>query len=313
MGSNCILTINNLSKQFSKFVALDNVSLDIQKNSCVGFLGPNGAGKTTTLKILTGLLKPTSGQVFINGHDVTKNFREAMSGVGAVIETPEFYPSFSPNDVLSYFGKLRGIPQKEMKKRIHDVLEEVRMTEWCDKRIGKFSKGMKQRIAIASALLHEPDLVLLDEPVSGLDPQGMMEVREIIKSMKKQGKTIFMSSHLLSETQAICDEVALIDKGKLLGVKSINEISAEVKSKIKIEFLEPISDSQLIELKQFENVIDISKEKPNTFTIEFVGDKSKRARFLKFLQEKNLDIVSFGLMESNLETLYKDIIPDSVR
>lgn len=313
MVSNQILTTKNLTKHFSNFVALENLSLDIQKNSCVGFLGPNGAGKTTTLKILTGLIKPTSGQALINGFDVTKNFREAMSRVGAVIETPEFYPSFSPDDVLSYFGKLRGLPQKELKKRIHEVLEEVHMTEWSHKRIGKFSKGMKQRIAIASALLHEPDLVLLDEPVSGLDPQGMMEVREIIKSMKEQGKTIFMSSHLLAETQAICDEVVLIDKGKLLGVKSIEDLSSETKSKIKIEFLESVLDSQLDEIKQFENVIKISKEKPNTFIIEFVGDKSKRAQFLKFIQEKNLDIVSFGLLDSNLETLYKDLISNSVR
>jgi ABC-2 type transport system ATP-binding protein len=312
MVSNQILTINNLTKHFSKFVALDNFSIDIQKNSCVGFLGPNGAGKTTTLKILTGLLKPTSGQAIINGYDITKNFREAMSGVGAVIETPEFYPSFSPDDVLSYFGKLRGLPQKELKNRIREVLEEVHMTEWSHKRIGKFSKGMKQRIAIASALLHEPDLVILDEPVSGLDPQGMMEVREIIKSMKQQGKTIFMSSHLLSETQEICDEVALIDKGKLLGVKSINDLKTKTKSKIKVEFLEPVSDSQSNEIKQFENVIAIVKEN-STLIIEFDGDKSKRAQFLKFLQEKNFNTVSFALMDSNLEILYKELISDSVR
>ncbi len=313
MVQNYILTIKNLSKKFSKFVALDKLSLDVKRNSCVGFLGPNGAGKTTTLKILTGLLRPTSGTAYINGYDVTKNFREAIAGVGAVVETPEFYPHFTPIDVLSYFGKLRGMSKQELPGRIQKVLDEVNMAEWSQKKIGKFSKGMKQRIAIASALLHEPELVILDEPASGLDPRGMMEVREIIQSMKKQGKTIFMSSHLLGEVQAICDEVALIDKGKLLGLKSINDLQTTNKSKIKIEFLDNTTKSQLETIKNFEQTLDVLEETPNVIIADFDGTGLQRAEFLKFLQENGMNVTSFSLVDSSLETLYKDLVSDSVR
>ena len=313
MTTNDIITINNLTKKFSKFLALDNLSLDVKRNSCVGFLGPNGAGKTTTLKILTGLLQPTSGTVYINGYDVTKQFREAMTGVGAVVETPEFYPHFSPVDVLSYFGKLRGMPRQEIKTQIQKALEEVNMTEWSHKKIGKFSKGMKQRIALASALFHDPELIILDEPTSGLDPRGMIEVREIIKSMKEKGKTIFMSSHLLGETQSICDEVALIDKGKLLGLRAINQLQTFNKSKIKIEFLDNLKESQLDSIKNFKQASDVLQETSNVLTVEFGGDETQRAEFLKFLQENGMNVTSFSLVESNLENLYKDMISDSVR
>ena len=313
MAQNNILTINNITKKFSSFVALDNLSLDVKKNTCVGFLGPNGAGKTTTLKILTGLLRPTSGTAYINGFDVTKQFREAMADVGAVVETPEFYPHFTPVDVLSYFGRLRGMSNQEIQSRIRKVLDEVNMAEWSQKKIGKFSKGMKQRIAIASSLLHEPELVILDEPVSGLDPRGMIEVREIILSMKKQGKTIFMSSHLLGEAQAICDEVALIDKGKLLGLRSINELQTSKKSKIKIELLENPTESQIDSIKNFDQTSDILQESPKVITVEFGGDELQRAEFLKFLQDNTLNVISFSLVDSSLENLYKDLISDSVR
>lgn len=313
MESTNILTIQNVTKKFSSFVALDDLSLDVKKKSCVGFLGPNGAGKTTTLKILTGLLFPTSGTACINGFDVTKNFREAMVEVGAVVETPEFYPHFTPIDVLSYFGKLRGMSKNNISQRIQKVLDEVNMAEWSKKKIGKFSKGMKQRIAIASALLHEPDLVILDEPASGLDPRGMIEVREIIKSMKRQGRTILMSSHLLGETQAICDEVALIDKGKLLGVKSINELQPKNRTKIKIEFFESPTELQLDVLKNFKQTLDVIQETPNVFIADFNGNGLQRAEFLKVMQENGMNVTSFSLVESSLENLYKDLVSDSVR
>jgi ABC-2 type transport system ATP-binding protein len=187
------------------------------------------------------------------------------------------------------------------------------MTEWSKKKIGKFSKGMKQRIAIASSLLHEPDLVILDEPVSGLDPKGMMEVRTIIQSMKKQGKTIFMSSHLLGETQAICDEVALIDKGKLLGLRSINELQTSTKFKIKIELLENITESQMDTIKNFEQALDALQESPKIIIVDFEGTELQRAGFLKYLQDNTMNVISFSVVESNLENLYKDLISDSVR
>jgi len=222
-----LIQIKNLTKKFSGFVALDGLDLTIEQNTCVGYLGPNGAGKTTTIKILTGLIRPSSGSAFISGYNVTKDIRSALSDVGVLVEIPQFYSNLTPNETLSYFGKLRGM-NDGLQNRIGQVLEQVKLSDWRQKKIGTFSKGMKQRLGIASALLHNPTIIILDEPTSGLDPRGMIEVRQIIKQLKEQGKTIFMSTHLLAEVHEVCDKVAIIDKGKLLrydSVKNIGDLS----------------------------------------------------------------------------------------
>ena len=172
------IIIQKLTKDFNGFKAVDDLDLVVKKGSFMGFLGPNGAGKTTTIKILTNLLSASSGSAELNGVDVTKDPKEALANVGAVVETPEFYPYLTPTETLAYMGELRGMTEGDIKTRTREVLEMVKMTEWADKRIGKFSKGMKQRVAIAQAILHEPRLVILDEPTSGLDLRGMFEVRE---------------------------------------------------------------------------------------------------------------------------------------
>jgi len=217
---NELIKIKNLTKKFSNFVALDNLNLSIEENTCVGFLGPNGAGKSTTIKILTGLIRPNSGNAIILGKDVQHDIHNALSDIGVLVEIPQFYSNLTPYELLSYFGKLRGMQKNNLENRISEVLEHVNLSEWTQKKIRTFSKGMKQRLGIACALLHNPTILILDEPSSGLDPRGMIEVRQIIKELKKQGKTIFMSSHLLSEVQEVCDAVAIIDKGKLLRYES---------------------------------------------------------------------------------------------
>ncbi len=236
------IIIQKLNKDFNGFKAVDDLDLVVKKSTFMGFLGPNGAGKTTTIKILTNLLSATSGSAELNGIDVTEHPKEALANVGAVVETPEFYPYLTPTETLAYMGELRGMTEGDIKTRTREVLETVKMTEWADKRIGKFSKGMKQRVAIAQAILHEPDLVILDEPTSGLDPRGMFEVREILVELKKQGYTVFMSSHLLNEVQDVCDEVALINRGRLLKSGPVGELVAtntsrrmEIKVKQKVD------------------------------------------------------------------------------
>ncbi len=161
------IVIQKLTKDFNGFKAVDNLDLVVKKSTFMGFLGPNGAGKTTTIKILTDLLSATSGSAELNGFDVTKEPKTALAQIGAVVETPEFYPYLTPNETLAYLGELRGMSKEDIQRRSKEVLETVKMTEWADKRIGKFSKGMKQRVAIAQAILHEPCIIILDEPTSG--------------------------------------------------------------------------------------------------------------------------------------------------
>ena len=195
------IVIKDLTKDFNGFRAVDRLNLVVKKNSFTGFLGPNGAGKTTTIKILTNLLRATSGSAELNGIDVTKRPKQALASVGAVVETPEFYPYLTPERMLQYLGELRGMSSVDIKRRSKEVLEAVRMTEWADKKLGKFSKGMKQRVALAQAMLHEPSVIILDEPTSGLDPRGMVEMREVLNELKKEDYTVLMSSHLLNEVQ----------------------------------------------------------------------------------------------------------------
>ena len=216
-----------LTKQYGSFTAVSELNLKIEGAKCVGFLGPNGAGKTTTLKMFTDLIHASSGEALINGINVHTKKKAALASVAAIIETPEIYPSLTPREALAMIAEFRGVPATEIKKRIEEAVTEVHMNEWIDKRVGKFSKGMKQRICIASALLSDPCILLLDEPTNGLDPRGMSEVRDIVKSLKGKKRLIFMSSHLLSEVSDVCDEVAMIDHGKLLVYDTISNVTSK--------------------------------------------------------------------------------------
>jgi ABC-2 type transport system ATP-binding protein len=223
------IVIENLSKYYSKFLALDNLSLRIEENENVGLLGPNGAGKSTTLKILCGLIRPSSGAVYIDGINVAEKPEQALARIGAIVETPEFYPFLTPQETLSYFGRLRGMRGDGLRHRIKEVIDLVRLEEWVTVKIEKFSRGMKQRLAVAQALLHDPPILILDEPGLGLDPRGVVEFREIIAGMGKE-KTVLFASHQLVEVTQICSQVAIIDHGKLLAYDSIAELEKKYQS-----------------------------------------------------------------------------------
>jgi len=309
---NELIQIKNITKKFSNFVALDGLNLAIYENTCVGYLGPNGAGKSTTIKILTGLIRPSSGHVSILGKDVTKDIRSALSNVGVLVEIPQFYSNLTPYETLSYFGNLRGMQKNNLTNRIEDVLDQVNLSEWGQKKIGTFSKGMKQRLGIACALLHDPKIIILDEPTSGLDPRGMIDVRQIIKELKKQGKTIFMSSHLLSEVQEVCDKVAIIDKGKLLRYESVKNISDEQNtSKIKVECVVKSSPEQIAMVQSFDGVKQIEQTEL-TFTISFSGNNEAKADLLDFIKKSGIHVVSFSTDYSDLESIYLEDTSDSV-
>jgi ABC-2 type transport system ATP-binding protein len=223
------IVIENLIKYYNKFLALDNLSLRVEEGAKVGLLGPNGAGKSTTLKIMCALIRPTSGKAFLGGFDVATQPEQALSNIGAVIETPEFYTFMTPVDNLSYFGRLRGMKGEQLTKRIKVVIGLVKLEEWSKVKIEKFSRGMKQRLALAQTLLHDPPILILDEPGLGLDPRGVVEFREIISSVGKK-KTVFFASHQLSEVALICDKVAVIGEGKLLAYDSIMELEKKYQS-----------------------------------------------------------------------------------
>jgi len=307
-----MIEIISLTKTFGPIRAVDNLTLNVPRGITVGFLGPNGAGKTTTIKILTNLISATSGKALLNGVDVTTDPKRALANVGAVVETPEFYPYLNPLETLSYLGRLRGMSSGKIAVRSHEVLGDVKLDEWKTTRVGKFSKGMKQRLAIGQALLSEPEILILDEPTSGLDPRGMVEVREIIRGLKKKRLTIFMSSHLLGEVQETCDRAALIDKGKLLVYDSIQNLKNLTKvTKIEVVTVADASDSLLGSVRSIKNVRSVDRINARTFIITFEGSESERADLLRAVQATGASVSGFASVGLPLEMMYMDLIKES--
>ncbi len=308
----------NLSKQYGSFTALSNLNLKIEGSKCVGFLGPNGAGKTTTLKIFTDMIRASEGKALINGIDVHANKKKALESCGALIESPEIYPSLTPREALSMVADIRGLSSQDKKERIKEVVAEVKMEEWLDKKVGKFSKGMKQRINVAAALLSEPDIVMLDEPTTGLDPRGQSEVRDIIRDLKHKNRLVFMSSHLLNEVQEICDEIAMIDHGKLLVYDTLPNVTRRFSgdggtNDVQIELLKDIDDQTVgRSIATLSGVVSAEKINPRNVRIRFSGSVEDQAKLLSDLAAMRIGLISFRPSASALEDTYLSLIKDTL-
>jgi ABC-2 type transport system ATP-binding protein len=215
--------------------ALKSLDLTVNSGETFGFLGPNGAGKTTTLKLLMGIIFPTSGTATILGRDIGDP--AVKRKVGFLPEQPYFYDYLSAPELLDYYARLSGVPAGTRQNRIGELLERVGLRDVGNKQLRKFSKGMLQRVGIAQAIIHDPEIVFLDEPMSGLDPVGRHDVRELIQQLKDQGKTIFFSTHILSDAEALCDRVGIIHKGELRGVGVVNDFRSSVADKTEVIWL----------------------------------------------------------------------------
>jgi ABC-2 type transport system ATP-binding protein len=212
--------------------ALHPLQLTVEDGEIFGFLGPNGAGKTTTLKLLMGLVFPTAGSARILGREWTDPSVKAQ--LGFLPEQPYFYDYLTAHELLEYYGQLSGVPAKQRKHRVDQVLEQVGLHDVQGVQLRKFSKGMLQRVGIGQAILHDPKLVFFDEPMSGLDPMGRREVRDLMEQLKHEGKTVFFSTHILSDAEALCDRVAIIHKGELRGVGAIEDLTSSVQGKVEV-------------------------------------------------------------------------------
>lgn len=233
-----IIKTENLTKRFGRESAVRGLNMHIQRGEIYGFLGPNGAGKTTTIRMLLGLMKPTGGNVRIFNQDLKREKVNILQKVGSLVENPSYYPHLTAAENLEALRKILNVP----KKRIHEVLDIVRLTEVADKKVKGFSLGMKQRLGIAAALLNKPELLILDEPTNGLDPSGIIEIRNLIKRLpKEQNMTVLLSSHLLSEIDQMATTVGIILKGELIFEDSIHVLRQQSGQKILIK----TSDSQV--------------------------------------------------------------------
>jgi ABC-2 type transport system ATP-binding protein len=311
------IVAENLTKNYGSFTALSKLNLKIEGSKCVGFLGPNGAGKTTTLKIFTDMIRASEGRALINGIDVHLNKKKALASVGALIESPEIYPALTPREALSMVAEIRGLPRAEAKRKIEETVAEVKMNEWLDKKVGKFSKGMKQRINIAAALLSDPEVIMLDEPTTGLDPRGQAEVRDIVKDLKKKNRLVFMSSHLLNEVQEICDEVAMIDHGKLLVYDSLSNVttrfSGDGSNTVEIELSRDIDDQSVNRnIASLTSISSVERIDSRKVRIHFSGGIQNQERLLQDLAMMKIGMISFRPSSSALEDTYLNLIKDTL-
>jgi ABC-2 type transport system ATP-binding protein len=303
-----VIEIENLTKDFSvgfwkkhPVRALDNLSLQVHKGEIFGFLGPNGAGKSTTLKILMNLLHPTSGSARIMGEPVDT---VAMHrSIGYLPENPYFYDYLTPLELLTYMGRLFGMSQPALSQKVNALLESVGLTQARTRQLRKFSKGMVQRIGIAQALINDPEIVFLDEPMSGLDPLGRMDVRRIITSLKNRGITVFFSSHILPDVEAICDRVAILNRGKLQEVGALEEIL-----KVRIEGHEAILAGWTAEtpdaIRQWCDEVSCMGDRLHLR----INDRERLESLLAYIFAHKLELISINPIRPSLEEHFQQVI-----
>jgi len=306
-----VINVSNLTKFYGDFKALDNVSFQVEKGWVYGYLGPNGAGKTTTIRTMLGLLKPDHGEVQIDGVNSTKNPTEAFQALGYAPELPTLQTFFTAKQLLDLMGKMFGMPSQVRKQRIEQLLNLVGLEEWGDKRIGKYSKGMVQRLSVALALINDPVVLIMDEPTIGMDPEATAHFRNLFADLSKKGKTIFISSHLLDEVQRVCTHVGMINKGRMVFSGSIAEVLEAFTQRwiIEAEVQEPASDV-ISALKRLDFVEDIVVE-GNKLTIQLKEKKDFRGQISTEIFKQKAVLLSLNLRKITLEDAYLSALKGS--
>ncbi len=281
-----------------KVTALKDLTMEVRKGEVFGFLGPNGAGKTTTLKILMGLIYPTSGKAWIMGKDI--HDVEVKRNIGFLPEQPYFYDYLTAMEFLDFYGRLFGIRRAEREVRSVELLRMVGLERARDLQLRKFSKGMQQRIGIAQALINDPELIVLDEPMSGLDPIGRKEVRDIIMALKEKGKTVFFSTHILPDVEVICDRVGILVKGELRATGTVGELLGGMEARMVEMAVEGLREEDVAALKGLAKNVVVSGKNYVCFFDD--PDRAKKARELVF--NKGGDIVSLIPHRGSLEDIF---------
>jgi len=293
------IEVQNISKSYGAQKALDNISFSVKKGEIVGFLGPNGAGKSTLMKILTTYINPDEGQASVNGNDVNVNQKAVQLSVGYLAEHNPLYLDLYVREYLEFNADV----YKVAKSRIEEVIELTGLMSESHKKIVQLSKGYRQRVGLATALLHNPDVLILDEPTTGLDPNQLVEIRNVIKNVGKN-KTVFLSTHIMQEVEAICDRVIIINNGKIVTDKKLDKLVSEIKEQIiEVEFDKTIDEAlfaQLLDLKSFRNTHE------KVWELTFETELDMRSSLFDFAQGNGLKTLQIVLKSKNLETIFRE-------
>lgn len=316
MENNIIIETKNLTKKFKDFRAVDNVSFEVKKGEIFGLLGPNGAGKSTTIRLLSTLTRPSSGTVKIGGHDVVKDDDKVRELVGLVSEKMIMYERLTAKENLWFFGKLYDIPNDILNKRIDELLEMVQLSKWKNSVTGTFSTGMQQRMNVIRALLNTPQVLFLDEPTLGLDPQSSVEVREFIRKINKEsGTTIILTTHMMADADMLCDRIGIMDHGKIVALdtsKNLKKLVAGDNHNILDIDVANLTDETITSIKSLKCVTSLSQESSTKIKVH-TNDEDAFDKIIDTLRKEKCKINSVTHLEATLEDVFLHLTGHSVR
>ncbi len=307
-----MLEIKELTRVYGKFTALDHLSIQIGDGELHGFVGPNGAGKSTTMRILATLLQPTSGTAVMDGVDVCKSPRKMRELVGYMPDFFGVYDKLKAWEYLDFYARCYGFSYQERMRMIDQLLELVHLTDKRESYVDVLSRGMKQRLCLAHALIHDPRLLILDEPASGMDPRARAEMKDVLRSLKDMGKTVLISSHILPELSEMCDSLTIIDHGKLVFSGSVDALSKKMNGNapLDIRLLNDQVDAAAVILKEFPGVTGIELTDERLLRVVFDGDEQAAAQLLKKLLADDIAVADFHRAPLNLEKVFMEVTQD---
>ena len=299
-----MIEVDSLTKRYGRATAVDGISFKVEKGEILGFLGPNGAGKTTTMRILTCYLPPTDGQARVAGHDVFAEPMEVKKRVGYLPETPPLYPDMEVGEYLDFCAKIKGVAPGERKTRVADAVEKCRIGDVRTKLIAKLSKGYRQRVGLAQAILHNPDVLILDEPTAGLDPKQIIETRELIKALAG-AHTVVLSTHILPEVSMTCGRVVIINKGRVVAEDTPENLTHRLQGAATVR-LEVRGDSPDLEatLAGVSGVKSVRRAKPGVYEVDAEGGRDVRADLARAVVGRGLDLLSLHQSGMSLEEIF---------
>ncbi|PKM80755.1 MAG: ABC transporter ATP-binding protein [Firmicutes bacterium HGW-Firmicutes-14] len=303
-----MIRVEGLKKQYGKMEALKGISFEINEESIFGFVGPNGAGKTTALKILATLMVPTEGRAFIDGIDVLKDPKKVRRLIGYMPDFFGVYDRLKVTEYLDFYGSCYRIPAAARRGIISDLLELVDLSHKADDYVDSLSRGMKQRLCLARCLVHDPKVLILDEPASGLDPRARVEMRELLRELKKMGKTIIISSHILPELAELCAEVGIIEAGELAAVGSVDFITSQLSQDklIQVKVQSGTGEASRV-LREHPGVAAVNETADGVLQVSFSGDTTAQQELLRTLVLAGIPVLSFAETGNNLENLFMRI------